>query len=210
MIEPQTILVTILGVVLFAIRELTRSKVYVDRARADGDLITEKSYAGALDVLAKIADRTLTVQEKISVSIDNNTTAIRESAAETRGMIAMLDSNTKAVRVVAIAVDDMAGQLPSLHTELKGIASVTSTLKTDIDGSLTHQLGPIVTALTTIGVQLTALVMAVQSKDAEINTRLNLLIEDFKQAEGRLILGLKLISEFNTSSDNHATEQETS
>jgi uncharacterized protein YoxC len=123
----------------------------------------------------------------------DSTRAAGENAAELRGMIAMLSDHSKVVRNATISMDEVAVQIPGMKTELHAIHETTSSLQTDIEGTINEQFGPIVVAMTNVGIQMAALVVAVQTKDGEINGRLTQLITDFQAAETRLMKVLEPI-----------------
>ncbi len=164
-IEPSAIwagIGTALGVLItaiaFAIRQwsLTRSKT--DGDRSTGQLAINTAQAEGMKTLASIASQSLDVQKDLRDVIRENGVAFNQNAAEMRGMLAMLDGHNKILRDTVLTVDDMSAQVT-------GISKVTTTLQTDIEGSLTGQIGPVVIAIQGIGKQLDTLNTTLQTKD---------------------------------------------
>ncbi len=164
-IEPSAIwagLGTALGVLItaiaFAIRQwsLTRSKT--DGDRSTGQLAIDTAQAKGLETLNTIASQSLDVQKDLRTVIIENSKASSDAAAQMRGMLLMLDGHGKLLRDTALAVDDVSAGIA-------GISKVTTTLQTDIEGSLTGQLGPVVIAIQGIGKQLDILNTTLQTKD---------------------------------------------
>ena len=190
--------------VAVAIREYFISRSYTNRAAADGNLMQEKSQSTAVDTLADIARQGLVLQQQGIVTQQSMVEAVRdmtrsnaEASAHIAGMVRMQDDHTRIIRAAVLTIDEMATSLPKL--------------KTDIEGSIATQFAPIVSALSTIGIQLTNLVSTVQAKDGEINARLSALIDDFRNTETRLMkalepIVLKSIGELTReTSDNHTS-----
>lgn len=182
----------LLVAVAFMIREFAMSRTYASKSAADGNLIQDHNDKTAVDTLAEIAKRGVIVQEQMVEAVRDMTRANGETAAHMSGMVRMQDDHTKIIRAAVLTIDEVAIAIPRLES------------------TVVSQLAPIVSALSTIGVQLTNLVSTVQAKDGEINARLSALIEDFRQTESRLMkalepIVLKSIGELTheTSSDNH-------
>jgi hypothetical protein len=203
-IEPQafygllgSLLTAFVGAIAYGMRERSKTRSYTEKKRADGDLVTEESQAKSLVTLTEIASRSVDVQREMVAVTRDSTRAAGENAAELRGMIAMLNEHSKIVRNATISMDEVAVQIPGMKTELHAIHETTSSLQTniqtDIEGTMNEQFGPIVVAMTNVGVQVAALVVAVQTKDGEINSRLTQLITDFQAAETRLMKVLEPI-----------------
>jgi hypothetical protein len=139
------------------------------------DSSTEKTYADALLLLARNGDTANQIQRDMVAST-------REVAAEMRGMVAMLDANTKATRATAMSVDDINGQMPVIRTnvqEIPGIRdnvqaihNVATTLETNLGESIKDQLAPAVTVLMSIDSRLTSLVADSLDRDGRTNNTL--------------------------------------
>jgi uncharacterized protein YeeX (DUF496 family) len=178
---------------------------YVVRSRTDAnsfvqktDSSTEKTYADALLLLARNGDTANQIQRDM-------VTSTKEVAAEMRGMLSMLDANTKATRAASMSIDDINGQIPGIRENaaqipgirdnVQAIQTVTATLETNLGESIKDQLAPAVTVLMSIDKQLTSLVADSLDRDGRTN---NTLIElmtvvkevrtDFLQRIERFIL----------------------
>lgn len=170
------ILIAIVGTLLYVLRSRTDAHSHAEKTGSD----TEKAYADALLLLARNGESTNRfLGEMVSTS--------RETAAELRGMIAMLDSNTKATRANALSLDDLSGQMPAIKTGLLEIKTAT----TDLGGTINDQFGPVVDELKSIGIQLKGLAGDVLVKDDKINANLTVLLQRFERAERWLMQKLE-------------------
>lgn len=206
-IDPQAVqiafitalagLITALG---FYVRERAKTRSYVERQRSDGARLQEESRVNRDNTLAEIAKQGLATQQKMIEAVEKNTRAYEDlsrtstqNAAETRGMFIMLDNHTRAVRTATIAMDEMAEKFPAITTELHDIREVTTTLQTDIEGSISEQFKPIVAALEGIGTSITILVAAMQSKDVALDSQLAAIVSEFRSTHRELMTKLEPI-----------------
>ncbi len=164
-IEPSAIwagIGTALGVLItaiaFAIRQWSLRSTKTDGDRSTGQLAIDTAQAEGMKTLASIASQSLDVQKDLRSVIVENGKASSDAAAQMRGMLLMLDGHNKLLRDTALAVDDV-------NAGIAGISKVTTTLATDIEGSLTGQIGPVVIAIQGIGKQLDTLNTTLQTKD---------------------------------------------
>jgi uncharacterized membrane protein len=174
------------GLFGYVVRSRTDANSYVQKT----DSATEKTYADALLLLARNGDTANQIQREMVMST-------REVAAEMRGMLAMLDANTKATRTTAMGIDDISGQIPGIRTNVeeipgirdsvKAIETVTATLETNLGESfgesIKDQLAPAVTVLVRLDSLLTSLISdSLQRDERTISTLVELMgiVKDLK------------------------------
>jgi hypothetical protein len=205
-IEPQVFyggLGAILMAIAFGLRQWAVSWAYSSNARTDVYTLQEKSQAAITSAVVDAVKQGNVFQQKMIEVVEQNTRANEKSAAETRGMISMLDGFGTVLKNAIIGWDEAQGQIPAIRENaaqipaigenIQAIRKVADTLETNLEGSLNDQFGPVVTALTGIGKQLGELVIEVKTKDGEINGRLTTLIETFQAAEKNLLKTLEPI-----------------
>lgn len=189
-----------------AIKTNSDTAGYAEKARADVEVLRERSASNVTDKLVEIAAASMKIQqdglkiqqEMVEVARANGQ-AFNENAAQMRGMVAMQDDHTKLLRTTAQSIDDVQSQVA-------GITKVTTTLQTDIEGTLGGQYGAIVAALTGIGVQLAALVTSsatnatIEARLTEITQELRLTHKQFMEKLSPLVL--KHLGEI--TDENHA------
>lgn len=191
-VASMTALVTAAG---FWIRERALTRSYVEKQRADADRTKEETAAKRDNALIDIARQGAVVQQNLLEVVNQNTQAFTEltrsnnqSAAETRGMITMLNDNTRAVRSNTLAMDEMTEKVT---TDLQDIKGVASTLTTDIRTTINEQLAPAVLAITGIGDAITTLVEAATAKDISLDRHLTELIGEFRRMHKELATHLE-------------------
>lgn len=166
------VFMSIVGTLLYVLRGRTDAQNHVQKTESD----VEKVHADALLMLAKNGEVSNQIQrEQVS--------STREAAAELRGILVMLETNTKATRDTAISIDEVTVHIPVIKSGIEEI----KTQQTDLSGSFKGEFGAVAVALVGIGTQLTALTKEVKDKDIKISGHLINLIEAFRQAETRLL-----------------------
>lgn len=148
------------------IRNRTDASNFVQKT----DSTTEKTYADALLLLARNGDTSNQIQREIG-------TSMREFTAELRGMLSMLDANTKATRTTAMGIDDISGQMPAIRENaahipgirdnVQAIHDVAKTLETNLGGSINDQIVPLTQALRGLDERIVTLSTDSMARDVE-------------------------------------------
>jgi hypothetical protein len=221
-IDPQAVvgalviaLAGLITAVGFYVRERAVTRTYVEKARADDGTKKEEAQAHRDNTLAEIAKQGVNNQQLMIDALNQNTRAFtemtktaNENTAETRGMISVLNNVISATRSATITVEEQTAHITAVGVDVKEIKDVTETLQTDIEGSITHQFGPVVAELKGIGTLLTTIASNIDAKDGTMNDRLTALIELIKGVELRLLtvlepIVLKHLAELMPNEGNH-------
>ena len=171
-IEPSAIwagIGTALGILLtaiaFAIRQYALSRAETSGNDSRGKLAIENAQAEGIKTLNTIAAQSLDVQKDLRVVIVENGKAFNDQASQMRGMLLMLDGYGKSLEASNKLLKDATITIDDVSVQVNAVSRVTGTLRTDIESTLTGQIGPVVVAIHAIGGQLEALNTTLQSKD---------------------------------------------
>lgn len=175
----------------------TNKQVAVDTAKARNTQQTAAQDA----VVATLSSLILLLKEAIDTLGKANEIASkeraeaakldREMAGHMTGMMSLLNAGNEKVRVMALSLDDIERGQSEQRADIKRVVETTDTLKTDIEGSLVEQFGPVVVAVKGITEQLDKLSTTLQSKDAETIKRLTDIQAGFGALETTLLKALE-------------------
>jgi len=199
-IEPQILsgvigsaITMIAGGLAVWLRSSASSRAYDAKSRADGYTTQENAKASANDALIDIAKQGIVFQQQMIKVVEDSTRANEKSAAEMRGMVAMMDGFGTVLKNAVLGIDETQAHITSIHSDTAAIKNTTDSLETNLGESIKGQFGPVVEELKNIGTQISVLVVDIQSRDGHTNTRLAELVVMFKDAERRFMSMLEPI-----------------
>lgn len=179
--------------IAFGIRQWAMSWVYSEKSRADNATTQENVRADANAALIDIAKQGNVFQQKMIQVVEENTRASEKSAAETRGMITMMDGFGSVLKNAVIGMDETHVNISSVKSDQTAIKNAISTLPTELGDSINTTIGPIVDELKNIGVQVRGVASEITTRDIQLNERLTTLIDRFQRAETWLMRTLEPI-----------------
>jgi len=148
----------------FALRQWSITRTYTEGKQADGQLIKDTASAGAWETLSEIAKTGNVFQQQMIKVVEDSTRANEKSAAEMRGMVAMMDGFGTVLKNAVLGIDETQAHITSIHSDTAAIKNTTDSLETNLGESIKGQFGPVVEELKNIGTQISVLVVDIQSR----------------------------------------------